>query len=44
MQDALARGTDYWRAAVGALILLLVLLFPRGIGGAFDHLSRKARA
>jgi branched-chain amino acid transport system permease protein len=44
MQDALARGTDYWRAAVGALILLLVLMFPRGIGGAFDRLSRKARA
>ena len=44
MQDALARGTDYWRAAVGGLILLLVLLFPRGIGGAFDRLSRKARA
>ena len=43
MQDALARGTDYWRAAVGALILLLVLLFPRGIGGAFDRLSRKDR-
>jgi branched-chain amino acid transport system permease protein len=44
MQDALARSTDYWRAAVGALILLLVLLFPRGIGGAFDRLSRRARA
>jgi len=38
MQDALARSTDYWRAAVGALILLLVLVFPRGIGGAFDRL------
>jgi branched-chain amino acid transport system permease protein len=44
MQDALARSTDYWRAAVGALILLIVLLFPRGIGGAFDTLrSRRSR-
>jgi branched-chain amino acid transport system permease protein len=41
MQDALARSTDYWRAAVGALILLVVLLFPRGIGGAFDRLRER---
>ena len=43
MQDALARTTDYWRAAVGALILLLVLLFPNGIGGAFDQLRERRR-
>jgi branched-chain amino acid transport system permease protein len=41
MHDALARSTDYWRAAVGALILLVVLLFPRGIGGAFDRLRER---
>ena len=35
MQDELARATDYWRAATGAVILLIVLAFPRGIGGAF---------
>ena len=34
MQDALARSTDYWRAATGVLILAIVLVFPLGIGGA----------
>jgi branched-chain amino acid transport system permease protein len=33
LQDTLARSTEYWRAALGAIILLLVLLFPRGIVG-----------
>jgi branched-chain amino acid transport system permease protein len=33
LQDALARSTEYWRAAVGAGILALVLLFPHGLGG-----------
>ena len=34
LQDALARVTEYWRACVGALIVLLVIAFPNGIGGA----------
>jgi branched-chain amino acid transport system permease protein len=29
-----ARSTDYWRAMLGAIILLLVLLFPQGIAGS----------
>ncbi len=33
LQDTLARSTEYWRGALGAIILLLVLLFPRGIVG-----------
>ena len=33
LHDALARNTDYWRAALGGVILLLVLLFPQGIAG-----------
>jgi branched-chain amino acid transport system permease protein len=33
LQDALARATDYWRAGVGVVILLLVSTFPYGIGG-----------
>jgi branched-chain amino acid transport system permease protein len=41
MQDALARSTDYWRAATGGMILAIVLLFPLGIGGA---LARRWRA
>ncbi|HRO61514.1 MAG TPA: branched-chain amino acid ABC transporter permease, partial [Burkholderiaceae bacterium] len=33
LQDGIARSTDYWRAMLGAIILLLVLLFPQGIAG-----------
>jgi branched-chain amino acid transport system permease protein len=33
LQDTVARGTDYWRAMLGGIILLLVLLFPQGIAG-----------
>jgi branched-chain amino acid transport system permease protein len=33
MQDAVARGIDYWRAVIGAVILVLVLAFPQGITG-----------
>jgi branched-chain amino acid transport system permease protein len=41
LADALARATDYWRAALGVLILLLVLVFPTGIGGALARLARR---
>ena len=33
LQDTLARSTEYWRGALGITILLLVVLFPRGIAG-----------
>jgi branched-chain amino acid transport system permease protein len=33
LQDAVARGIDYWRAVIGGVILLLVLAFPQGITG-----------
>ncbi|XAH24015.1 ABC transporter permease [Xylophilus sp. GW821-FHT01B05] len=33
LHDTVARNTDYWRATLGAIILLLVLLFPQGIAG-----------
>ena len=33
LADAASRSIDYWRAAMGAVILLLVLLSPRGLGG-----------
>ena len=33
LQDTLARSIEYWRAALGAIILALVLLFPRGMVG-----------
>jgi len=41
LQDTLARSTEYWRALVGAGILVLVLAFPQGAGGAFARLTRR---
>jgi branched-chain amino acid transport system permease protein len=47
LQDAVARNTDYWRALLGGIILLLVLVFPQGIagfvGGLFDR-RKEAKA
>jgi len=37
LEDAVSREVAYWRAAIGAVILLLVLAFPQGIGGAFKR-------
>jgi branched-chain amino acid transport system permease protein len=34
LQDEILRATDYWRALLGAVILLLVLAFPQGLVGA----------
>jgi len=34
LQDSLARQTDYWRAVLGGVMLLLVLVFPLGIVGS----------
>jgi branched-chain amino acid transport system permease protein len=36
LSDTIARSTDYWRALLGAIILMLVLAFPQGIAG-FVH-------
>jgi branched-chain amino acid transport system permease protein len=33
LYDTVSQYTDYWRATLGAIILLLVLLFPQGIAG-----------
>ena len=33
LEDAVSREIAYWRAAIGAVILLLVLAFPHGIAG-----------
>ena len=33
LQDSVARSTDYWRAMLGGIILLLVLAFPQGLAG-----------
>jgi ABC-type branched-subunit amino acid transport system permease subunit len=43
LQDSVMRQTEYWRALLGLIILLLVLAFPSGIvGGIAKLLSRKA--
>jgi branched-chain amino acid transport system permease protein len=34
LQDSVMRATDYWRAVLGSLILVLVVLFPQGVAGA----------
>jgi branched-chain amino acid transport system permease protein len=44
LSDALARATEYWRAVLGAAILLTVIAFPMGIGGAITRwLARRRR-
>ena len=43
LQDTLPRATEYWRAVLGAIILVLVLAFPAGIGGVFAlRMQRRA--
>ena len=38
LQDTVMRQTEYWRALLGAIILLLVLVFPSGIVGGVAQL------
>jgi len=41
LEDSLSREFAYWRAAIGAVILLLVLAFPYGVAGyAKERFSR----
>ena len=40
LEDAVSREVAYWRAAIGAVILLLVLAVPEGLAGARRWLSR----
>jgi branched-chain amino acid transport system permease protein len=44
LQDAVARNTDYWRALLGGIILLLVLVFPQGIAGFVGNLFERRKA
>ena len=43
LHDTVARNTDYWRATLGAIILILVLLFPQGIAGFAKQLFERLR-
>ena len=44
LQDSVARATDYWRALLGGIVLLLVLAFPMGIAGFVAQLFDRRRA
>ena len=43
LHDTVARNTDYWRAMLGAIIIILVLLFPQGIAGFVKQLTDRRR-
>jgi branched-chain amino acid transport system permease protein len=43
LQDMIMRQTEYWRALLGGIILLLVLVFPGGIVGALARLTKRMR-
>jgi len=43
LQDTVMRQTEYWRALLGLIIMLLVLAFPQGIAGAFAALWRRVK-
>jgi branched-chain amino acid transport system permease protein len=44
LQDTVMRQTEYWRALLGVIILVLVLAFPQGIAGAAARLFGKRGA
>jgi branched-chain amino acid transport system permease protein len=43
LQDTVMRQTEYWRALLGGIILLLVLAFPSGIVGAIAALAKRKK-
>jgi ABC-type branched-subunit amino acid transport system permease subunit len=43
LQDTIMRSTEYWRALLGVVILLLVLAFPSGIVGGLSKLASRMR-
>jgi len=42
LQDLIAREFQYWRAALGFAILVLVLAFPQGVAGSVKRIFGKA--
>ncbi|MGD9946132.1 MAG: ABC transporter permease [Burkholderiaceae bacterium] len=41
LQDSVSRATEYWRALMGVVILLLVIVFPQGIAGGAIALAHR---
>ena len=44
LQDTVMRETQYWRAMLGGIILILVLAFPGGLAAGFSRLFDRPRA
>jgi branched-chain amino acid transport system permease protein len=44
LQDLVMRQTEYWHALLGAIILVLVLVFPAGLAGGFLRLTERRRS
>jgi branched-chain amino acid transport system permease protein len=44
LQDTVARNTDYWRALLGGIVLLLVLVFPMGLAGFVKQRFQRTEA
>ena len=44
LQDMVARNTEYWRALLGGIILVLVLLFPQGMAGFAMQVSARIQS
>lgn len=44
LQDNIMRSTEYWRALLGGVILVLVLAFPAGIVGGLSKLFARRKA
>lgn len=44
LADTIIRATDYWRALLGFVILVLVLSFPQGLAGGIAALAARVRA
>jgi branched-chain amino acid transport system permease protein len=43
LRDEVARRTEFWRAVMGLVILLIVLLFPQGLVGGLKTLALRWR-
>ena len=41
LQDEIARRTEYWRALLGLVVLVLVLAFPQGLAGMGRLIARR---
>jgi branched-chain amino acid transport system permease protein len=44
LQDTAGRSFDYWRAATGAVMLVVVLAFPQGLAGLLRSIRWRAKA